>query len=241
MLLIPQVMEKATIRAPADGWWKLGAVNWPWRQSRAGTATGPPVADPRPDSPRIASRHVRESGCASRRVEPTLPYLPTGSPRPGCRRPVRGAGVAGRRADQRLLPEIIQRSTGAIGNPETQPGLVYPDHAVTRGRGPVPRAGTGGTAGVRPHPRRRTHGRADRAAEFANPVGGRRPSQDDTPARRSDRPGGCGVRARGPHRYAPADGRGPHVLAHTPGGNLYRILGDRDTNIDINSERSERS
>ena len=58
---------------------------------------------------------------------------------------------------------------------------------------------------------------------------------------RSDRPGGCGVRARGPHRYAPADGRGPHVLAHTPGGNLYRILGDRDTNIDINSERSERS
>ena len=82
MWLIPQVMEKATIRAPADGWWKLGAVNWPWRQSRAGTATGPPVADPRPDSPRIASRHVRESGCASRRVEPTLPYLPTGSPRP---------------------------------------------------------------------------------------------------------------------------------------------------------------
>ena len=90
MWLIPQVMEKATIRAPADGWWKLGAVNWPWRQSRAGTATGPPVADPRPDSPRIASRHVRESGCASRRVEPTLPYLPTESPRPGCRRPVRG-------------------------------------------------------------------------------------------------------------------------------------------------------
>jgi len=182
MWLIPQVMEKATIRAPADGWWKLGAVNWPWRQSRAGTATGPPVADPRPDSPRIASRHVRESGCASRRVEPTLPYLPTGSPRPGCRRPVRGAGVAGRRADPRL-PEIIQRSTGAIGNPETQPGLVYQDHAATRGRGPVPRAGTGGTAGVRPHPRRRTHGRADRAAEFANPVGGRRPSQDHTPAR----------------------------------------------------------
>ena len=240
MWLIPQVMEKATIRAPADGWWKLGAVNWPWRQSRAGTATGPPVADPRPDSPphRLTSREGKWLRLAARRAHVALP--PDRITKAGCRRPVRGAGVAGRRADPRL-PEIIQRSTGAIGNPETQPGLVYQDHAATRGRGPVPRAGTGGTAGVRPHPRRRTHGRADRAAELQTPWEGVARARTTPQLGRSDRPGGCGVRARGPHRYAPADGRGPHVLAHTPGGNLYRILGDRDTNIDINSERSERS
>ena len=67
MWLIPQVMEKATIRARADGSWKLGAVNWPWRPSRAGTATGSPVADPATGQPRIArSRHVTKSGRLAR-------------------------------------------------------------------------------------------------------------------------------------------------------------------------------
>ena len=133
-----------------------------------GDGDGAARSGPAPGQPphRLTSREGKWLRLAARRAHVALPPdritkagLPTSGPRGRCCWP------KSRSTATRDHPEIHRRNWEP-GNPAW---FGVPGPCSNSRKGPVPRAGTGGTAGVRPHPRRRTHGRADRAAELQTP------------------------------------------------------------------------